>query len=578
MRSLVRVVFLLLLFGLISCSSDDASQPGSNEPPTNQGSPGQPGDGNPNTPGDSDPSPPGDSDPSPPGDGDPSPPTGGDPGTNYSVNETFSSYIGGSLYERVQGTFIDAQGVIYIVGSTHSSNFPATANTFQSVKPSPEGASYDDSDGFVAKISADGSSIIWASYLGGSARESAYGVRADSSGNVYVVGSTGSPDFPTTSGAYDETFNGPAGTSNLSETFVSKFNASGQLVFSTFVGGASATPSPSESPRGAIHIDETRNRIYVAGVTGASDYPTTTGSYQTSIAGGESDAFVFALSTDGSQLIASTFFGGSGSDGAPSNIVQHSDGSVYIAGGTTSSDFPITPGAYQSTLASGLPTDSWTADGDVFVARLSADLDQLIFSTYIGGNAVDAASHNQGLAIDSYNRPVVYVDTRSFDYPTTVGAYSRNYAGGYDTAVSILSEDGTTLVASTFIAGTGDEQASGIFVGPGDRVYLSGETTSLNFPVTAQSFQTTYGGGGMDIFVTILAPDLSSLFYSTYLGGTGPGAWHERGRSVWVNDSLKVIVGGVTDSSDFPILGTPLQMNYGGGQDGILFGLELVSQ
>jgi hypothetical protein len=551
-----------LLVGLISCSSGNDSPSNSNEPPTNQDSPNLPGDGGTNQ----------------PGDGGTDQPGNGGSGTSYTVNETFTSYFGGSLYERVQGAFIDGQGVIYIVGSTHSSNFPATANTFQSVKPSPQGASYDDSDGFVAKISADGSSIIWASYLGGSARESAYGVRVDSSGNVYVVGSTGSPDFPTTAGAYDETFNGPAGTSNLSDSFVAKFDPNGQLLFSTFVGGASATPNPSENPRGAIHIDETRNRIYVAGGTGASDYPTTPGSYQTSFAGGDSDAFVFALSTNGSQLIASTLFGGSGSDGAPSNIVQHSDGSVYIAGGTTSSDFPITPNAYQTTIASGLPTDSWTADGDVFVARLSADLDQLVFSTYIGGSDVDAASHNQGLAIDSNNRPVVYVDTKSFDYPTTAGAYSGSYAGGYDTAVSILSEDGSSLVASTFLSGSGDEQASGIFVGPGDRVYLSGETTSLNFPVTAQSFQTTYGGGGIDIYVTILTPDLSSLFYSTYLGGSGPGSWHERGRTVWVNDTLKVIVGGVTDSSDFPILGTPLQMNYGGGQDGILFGLELVEQ
>jgi hypothetical protein len=359
---------------------------------------------------------------------------------------------------------------------------------------------------------------------------------------------------------------------------VAKFDSDGQLVFSTFVGGASSTPNPSENPRGAIHVDETRNRIYVAGGTGANDYPTTTGSYQTSFAGGDSDAFVFALSIDGSRLIASTLFGGSGSDAAPSNIVQHSDGSVYIAGGTSSSDFPITPGAFQSTINSGLPTDTWTTDGDVFVARLSANLDQLLFSTYIGGSDVDAASHNQGLAIDSNNRPVVYVDTKSSDYPTTAGAYSRGYAGGYDTAVTILSADGQSLIASTFLAGTGNEQASGIYVGPGDRVYLSGETTSRNFPVTAQAFQTAYGGGGMDIFVTILSPDLGSLFYSSYLGGSGPGAWHERGRTIWVNNTQKVIVGGVTDSNDFPILGTTLQMSYAGGQDGILFGLALVGQ
>lgn len=482
-----------------------------------------------------------------------------------SYQERFLTYLGGSEYERIQGVFIDDAGYIYLAGTTGSPDFPTTAGAFQENKPSPSGANLEQTDGFVAKLLPDAQGIVWATYLGASRRESAYGVKVDSNGNVYVSGTTGSPDFPTTDGS---THNGPFGNNYLSDIFITKFDASGTVLFSTLVGGTQGT---EENPRASMLVDEINHRIYVSGVTSAPDFPIvdSNNAAQATFAGGGFDAFVFAMADDGSRLIASTFIGGRGADMAFTSLAQHSDGSIIVGGATNSDDFPVTSGAYQTNFAGQTPNQRhWEQGGDAFAVRISPDLDRFIYSTYFGGSGTDTVCHNQGVAINSQNQGVFYVNVQSQDFPTTTG--NQTLSGAADTAVVILSEDGSAIVSSTLVGGNGFDYASGIDVGSDDRVYVSGSTDSTNFPVSSNPFQQTKSSG-TDAFLTVLEPDLDQVYYSTYFGGSDDDA----ARGLWVNSNNQVIVGGVSASTNMPLVNPGLNQSYSGGsKDAILFGLE----
>ena len=351
---------------------------------------------------------------------------GGTAAEPSSYTLSYGSLLGGNGWERAQGIHVANDGSVFLGGNTSSTDFPVTPGAFQTTKLGPTGNAGNSQTGYVVKFDSTGQNIQWATYIGGSRRDQVYTVRTDLAGNVYAVGGTGSDDFPTTAGAYDETFNGPLQFNGLMDVFVAKFDPNGQLLFSTFVGGA--TPG-EENPRAAIEIDEQRGRIYVAGLTKATDFPTTPGSFQPNYGGGGEDGFVFALSIDGSTLEAATYIGGSGLDMAFTEIEQHPDGSLYIGGWTTSNDFPATAGAFQENLAGG--RDGW-------VARISPDLDQLVYATYLGGDGEDAVNHNQGLAIDPNGRAVVIGTTDSSNFPTTVGAFQESGAGDTDAFITVL--------------------------------------------------------------------------------------------------------------------------------------------
>ncbi|HHQ48338.1 MAG TPA: hypothetical protein ENK19_05580, partial [Acidobacteria bacterium] len=492
-------------------------------------------------------------------------PGGQGPGAPTSYELGYSSLIGGLGWERVQGIYVSPDGSIFLGGNTSSSNFPVTPGAFQTTKLGPaDGNQPNSATGYIVKLDPTGQTILWATYLGGSRRDQVYAVRTDSAGNIYAVGATGSDDFPTTSGAYDPTFNGPLQNNGLTDIFVTKFDPNGQLLFSTYVGGSAPG---EENPRGSIEIDETRGRIYVAGLTKSTNFPTTPGSLQPDYGGGGEDGFVFALSLDGSTLEASTYIGGSGLDMAFSEIEQHPDGSLYIGGWTTSGNFPATAGAFQENLGGG--RDGW-------VARIGPDLDQLVWASYLGGSQQDAVNHNQSIGIDAQGRPVVIGTTQSSDFPTTAGAFQTTTTSGGDLFVAVFSEDGTTLDASTLLGGDGEDYPSGLFVAPSGQVAFSGATSSTDYPTVAP-YQATFAGNAnsTDVILTVLTSDLTSLVFSSYFGGTGTQSSGERGRGVWITPSGEIWFSGVTDNGGFPVTSDAYDSTYGGSTaDGIFLRLD----
>jgi len=464
-----------------------------------------------------------------------------------------TSLLGGNGTDRVQGIAVGSSGLVYAVMNTSSTNFgqllPAAAGGYDTTaNASP--------DAFVAVLSRDLSQVLAWSYLGGTAEDRGYGITVDAQGRPHVVGFTISTDFPTTTGTPNH---------GGRDVFVARFSADlKQLQMCTLIGGAD-----EENCRDAITIDASGN-TYISGLTGSYDFPATLGAFQKSHApggvAGNWDAFVAKLSPAGA-ILWGTYLGGSGEDSAYSGIRIRSDGTIYVAGMTNSANLPTTPNAYQRTFGGWPGVDPFIGDG--FVARFAASGSQLLFCTYLGGSGNDMVSGNEALELDSSGNPVVIGLTKSAAFPTTAGAYDLTYSGGgeYDGFVSKLSADGSTLLASTFIGGGLFEEPSGLALDPEDNVYLGGNTTSADYPVTPDALQRLFGGG-RDGFVSKLSADLRRLTYSSYLGGSGDG---DRGRCLTFNVFNEAIIGGDTDSSNFPTtLQAAMQGYKGGAADGFV--------
>lgn len=318
------------------------------------------------------------------------------------------------------------------------------------------------------------------------------------------------------------------------------------LLASTFIGGGGYDAVNS------MVIDDSGN-IYVAGKTCSSDFPTTTGAYDTTY-GASCDAFAAKLDIDLQELLASTYLGGSHWEEADSVAIDRS-GNVYVAGGTWSSDLPATSGAYDMTYS-----DCWL---DGFVSKLSGDLSELLASTYLGGcGLVDSSGgydRAYTISLDASGNVLVAGKTSSLDFPATIGAYDTScgtdgqcdYDGTFtmyhDAFVSKLDGNLSDLLASTFLGGSRFDDARSIAVDSSGNVYVAGNAAS-EFPVTSGAYDTTYNGKG-DAFVARLDSDLENLLASTFLGG---GADDEIVFSMSTDTSGNVYAAGWTKSSDFP--------------------------
>jgi hypothetical protein len=404
--------------------------------------------------------------------------------------------------------------------------------------------------------------LLSSTFLGGnSSSEGAYCLGIDSGGNVYVAGSTYSADFPTTLGAYDTTFNNVEG---YTDVFVSKLNSSlTSLLSSTFLGGG-----PGYNYAYSLAIDSGGN-VYVAGETASSDFPTTPGAYDTTLnnvsGAGIYDAFVSKLDSSLTSLLSSTFLGGGYSEEAYSLAID-SGGNVYVAGGTASSDFPTTPGAYDTTL---------NGYSDAFVSKLNSNLTSLLSSTFLGGGPYwDRAS---SIAIDSGGNVYVAGNTDSFGFPTTPGAYDTTFNSGcgpytIDAFVSKLNSSLTSLLSSTFLGGSCSDYPYFLAIDSGGNVYVAGYTYSADFPTTLGAYDTTFNNveDYSDAFVSKLDSSLTSLLSSTFLGG----GHYDYAYSLAIDSGGNVYVAGYTYSFDFPTTPGAYDTTLNGNTDAFVSKLD----
>jgi uncharacterized repeat protein (TIGR01451 family) len=374
--------------------------------------------------------------------------------------------------------------------------------------------------------------LVYATYLGGSGDEQGQGIAVDASGNAYVTGLTASSDFPTVNPLQ-------ASIGGNNDAFVTKLNATGSaLVYSTYLGGSNFDVAQG------IAVDASGN-AYIAGFTNSGNFPTVN-PLQASI-GGNNDAFVTKLNATGSALLYSTFLGGSGAD-AGSGIAVDASGNAYITGNTSSSNFP-TVNALQPSYGGG--------SEDAFVSKLTASGSALLYSTYLGGSALDRGA---GIAADASENAYVTGPTNSSNFPT-VNPLQASIGGSNDAFVTKLNASGSVLLYSTYLGGSSGDVSTGIACDASGNAYITGATASSNFP-TVNPAQASHGGGSSDAFVSKLNASGSALLYSTYLGGSGSDFAH----GIAIDASGNADITGVTSSSNFPTV-NPLQPSKGGLSD-----------
>jgi hypothetical protein len=396
----------------------------------------------------------------------------------------FSTPHGGNGEDEAWGIGSDAAGNVYFAGWTASGNLPLQA-AFQG---SHGGGTYD---AFVVKRGVRGAGLLYATYLGGSASDLAYGIAVDAAGGAHVVGGTFSGDFPTTA-----SFQPDSGT--VDETgFVVRLSPSGNaLSWSTYLGG-----SARDSVRHAVLGPA--GEVYLAGITSSSDFPVP-GAAQPA-KGGSFDAFVAKMAAGGGSLAWSTFLGGAEIDEGRA-LGLGADGTVFVAGMTESVDFPDR-NALQTTLS---------GSRDAFVAALSPDGSAFAWATYVGGSATE---EGWGLTVDSTGHPWVVGYTTSPDFPLQA-PLDANYVGQFEGFAVKLAADGSERILSTFLGGDSEDKAEAAAADGNGVVYVVGRTSSRDFPLY-NPVRPYYGGGDFDCFVTAIAPSTTQLLWSTYYGGSG---------------------------------------------------------
>ncbi len=488
----------------------------------------------------------------------------------------YSTYVGG-IGTNLGGDIgcaiaVDAAGNAYVAGQTFSTDFPVTQGAFQTTN---NGAANNAANAFVTKLNPTGTALVYSTYLGGSglsgdtpySGDRGNAISVDAAGDAYVAGTTSSVDFPVTQGAF-QTTNHAAANSDAN-AFVSKLNPAGTaLVYSTYLGGSGGQLSYAGDSGNAIAVDAAGD-AYVSGQALSTDFPVTSGAYQTTnhaAANKSANAFVAKLNPTGAGLVFSTYLGGSAGEMGTA-IAVDAAGSTYVAGNTSSTDFPVTPGAFQATnhgAAKGLT--------NAFVTKMNSAGTALVYSTYLGGSGgvvnvmstlgFVAGDLPTGLAIDSSGNAFLTGFTASANFPVTQGAYQTTNQdqpgcvggciGGFNAFITELNSTGSALAYSTYLGGDGINPGNSVGViefGDGDQanalaldgsgnVYVTGSAVSYDFPVTAGAFQTTVNSGFGNAFVAKLNMSATSTATTPTVTVTPPSSVITSARPLMVTVSV----------------------------------------
>jgi hypothetical protein len=408
---------------------------------------------------------------------------------------TLSQYIGGSSQDIGYAIGHDANGYLYVAGTTYSSDFPTAGAAAGNTPPGGE-------DLFLAKIDPRNSQVVYAGFFGGSGNDSFGGMVVDPSGIVYLTGTTASSNFPTANAAQTS-------LSGTTDAFVMQLDLFETPIYSTYLGGTGVENG------NAIAVDS-QGRIWVTGGTQSTDFPIT-GGFQTA-SGGSQDAFVAGIDpaqSGSGSLIYSSYLGGTWWD-TGRGIAAARDGSVWVVGGTYSYNFPVAGSSFNSNYSSG---------GDAFVAQINPAAGGLVYSTFLGGNDLEEA---RSVVTDANGRVIVSGYTMSRNFPVTADAVQPQYGGNTDVFVTILNPANSTsrsgeLVYSTYFGGSNADVPFDLKIDASGNLYLAGFTMSSGLPASSNALQAAYDNT-MDAFALKLNPSkpgAAGISFFSYLGSDG---------------------------------------------------------
>lgn len=462
----------------------------------------------------------------------------------------WSTYLGGGASDSCSAVRAVRGTGIAVAGWAGSSDFPTTVGAYRTT-----GAR----DAFVAMLSEDGSHLSWSTYVGGRLADEAVAIDVAADGGVVVGGWTSSPDFPTTAGVVQPWFGWGSLLFEIGDGFVLRLAPDGsRLEWSTYLGRL------GDDYVKAVHANADGS-VLVGGETTADAFPTTAGVVQPTFGSANvlaPDVFVARLAPGATRLEWSTYFGAFAQELLEDMCVAP-DGSILIAGLTASQDFRTTPGVFQSRVQG-----SW----DGFVARISPDGRQLLFSTLLGGEGYDQV---RGVAVDARGEIWTVGRTTSDGgaFPFSADAFQTAFGGLEDGYVARLSADGTTLRAATLLGGAGDDSCEDLVVDAEGHVLVVGYTSGDGFPVGASAAQPTYGGGVHDGFVAHLDRSLSVARAISFAGGSRKDMLH----ALDAFGGEEVVAVGTTFSTDLPVAPGAVQPTSGGDSDAVLLRVDLAT-
>ncbi|HUU77568.1 MAG TPA: hypothetical protein VMX55_04430 [candidate division Zixibacteria bacterium] len=430
----------------------------------------------------------------------------------------FSTFYGGSDCENPvgganvisNGLVLDSDGNIIIAGRSKSLDYP-TFSAYQSTY-------CNGYDTVITKLTPDGQSIIFSTFLGGSGDDWLESLELDSEGNIAVIGTTDSDNFPVVN-AIDDEYSG-GNIDEPSDMFLAKFSENGSILFSTYWGG-------SGNDGGSDICFDTYGNLIIIGSSTSSDYYTLN-AHQSS-KGGNADIVVTKFASDGQSVLYSTFYGGSDSESVRTCDID-SNNDIVLVGNTQYNDFP-TYNAYQTGIKG--------VSGTVFLKFSSSGV--LQFASTFDGIGFDSSST---VIIDSEDNFIIGGCTDSSDFPL-VNAIQSTHSGGLEAFISKFSADGQTLLYSTIFGGSGGDECKFITINDEGDYLIAGHTTSTDFPVI-HGFQDTYSGG-YDVFLSMISEN-NILISSGYIGGNK----HDQATGIAFDEQNNIIVTGFTLSSDFP--------------------------
>jgi hypothetical protein len=422
----------------------------------------------------------------------------------------YGTYLGGSSNDSINDIVVDNSGIVYITGSTESTNFPVISGY---------DATHDgDRDVFVTKFDSVNSQLIFSTYLGGTAWEIASQIQFDNTG-IYIAGMTQSSNYPRRT-PYQNSLGGTM------DGFVTKINPAGtELIYSTFLGG-----NEWDHITG-LAIDSS-GHAYVTGHSASGNFPTTSGAYNRSFTADARNPFLAKLSPAGNSLVYSTGFGIFGDS---YGVDVDSSGNAYVIGNTGSSSLPATAGVFQSV----------SLGYDAFVIKMNPSASAIVYATYIGSQGTD---YGRAIAVDNSGNAYVVGYVYGTGMNVTPGAFQTTFAGSQDTFAVKLNPIGAGIF-STYIGGSADEAPTDVTYDNQGNMYVTGSTSSTNFPTTIGAYQSTNlstGANSRDSFIVKLHHTNGSGLYSSYIGG----ASRDEANTVAIDNLGNVYIAGYTNTSN----------------------------
>ncbi|MCI0456209.1 MAG: SBBP repeat-containing protein [Gemmataceae bacterium] len=452
----------------------------------------------------------------------------------------YATYLGGTPNEEARGVAVDDTGSAYATGLASGTSFPTTPTSLQ---PAFGGGA---NDVFVTKFDNAGTALLYSTFIGGTGADEGNAIAVDPGGNAYVTGKTVSANFPTSPGAFRTT------SAGADEAFVLKLNPAGNgLVYSTLLGGNGNDQGTAIAVQNGL--------AFVTGRAASTNFPTTPGVVQPSTAF-QNSCFVTKVNADGTGLVYSTYICGTTNLNEAAGIAVDAGGNAYVTGRTNNfGDFPLTPGAFQTTFTSG---------SEAYVLKLNPLGTAYIYGTLLGSGGDDSGL---GIAVDANGSAYVTGFALGNSFPTTPGAFQTTDPTPMGSAatpfVTKFNPTGTGVVYSTYLGGTtlpagGADIANAIALDPFGNAFITGSVDSTNFP-TVNPTQANKAGLLVDAFVSVLNTAGSGLVFSTYFGGS----MIDSGKAIAVDPSRNFYIAGQTNSANLPVTTGVFQTTLGGGSD-----------